>query len=207
MIRNIEALRDKVQFSPRESREKDFHQAFDEQLSLRLSRGFHKELGLSVGEYAETFKHLLEPMWNKPFSIGYPVFVEPRIPVRDQLDLLGVHIDPTVYSLPEDSSATLPYISRVGRASLSDLPPENVISAIRQQSLPEGLSVHLAGILEAIARFDFSSPEYIAGSHSARILCADTFSGRPRLSKPELGVWNKGIRHALVSITERGYHG
>lgn len=207
MIRNIEALSEKLSFPVSALHEKDFNQAFDEQLSLRVSHGFHKELGLTVGEYVESFQHLLNPVLNKPFSVGYPVFVEPRIPIRDQLDLLGVYVDPTAYSLPEDSTVLHPYLSRVRQVYTSDLPPENVEFALRHKSLSSGTSIRLAGLLEALARFDFSLPEYIAGPFDARVLCVDTFSGRPRLSKPEHGVIDGEIRHALVSISERRYHG
>ncbi len=209
MVQLVEALSDKVTPLPTsiELRDQRFHQAFDRQLNMRLSRGFHTELGLSVGEYLESFSHLLGPAWNKPSSVGYPAFVEPRIPVRDQLDMLGVNIDPTVYSVPENSEATVPYLTRVRNMQMSDVPPENVFSAIAQEGEESNQSLHLASLLEALAVFNISSPEYVAGPRNARVLGLDTFSGRPRLFKPEHGVVDKGIKHALVSIAERTYHG
>ncbi len=207
MVQLVETSLDKSAILPYEFRDQNFQKAFDRQLGLRVAHGFHTELGLSIGEYVESFKHLLEPAWDKPSSIGHPAFVEPRIPIKSQLDMLGVQVDPTVYALPEDSESTMPYLTRVRSMQIADVPPEKLTSVIRQEAVSSNQPMHLASLLEALAVFEVSSPEYVAGPRSAQVLCFDTFSGRPRLSKPEHGAWDSGIKRALVSVPERGYHG
>jgi hypothetical protein len=189
-------------------RDAGFNYAFDHQLGIRIRYGFHTALGKSVGEYIESYQHLLlGGKFDSNAHLGRPAFVEPRIPIEEQLDLLGVFRDPSVFALPDDSQSTSPYVTRIRRVSVNNLPPEKVHEEIEQAGRRQRLSVRLASLLEGLALFDIDTPQYVSGPHNSRVLCLDTYAGRPRLSKPETGSWDSGIRSALVTISERRKYG
>lgn len=183
----------------------------ERQVEVLVSSGFGQEVRVSDEEYRVEASDLVNAISDQSIPEGTILsLVEPRIPYRKQLELLGIKLDPAVLSDPkppiEDSlyialqrrfsstgeSSFLGYSLSQMTANLPDnlrpaTPFEGIVNF--QQLLSRGFVVFPGG--------DFSNSQWISFRESGqrRLLCLDTYLGQPRITEvygrsmdPSIGV-------------------
>lgn len=174
----------------------DVNHQFDSQLSQRITLGFHDTVGQSRGEYALSFDAALQDAKEHDFRLGVPVFVEPRIPVREQAALLGIDIAPSVWVLP-DATVKKPYVAWLSIVPNPGIDPIDFafqkFLKLSQERGDEGFVIELATPYEALAaNVDILLHHrfvYLAGKPGVflgqKLLALDTWQGTPRISGPD----------------------
>ncbi len=70
-----------------------------------IAADFPRELKMSNDEYADQAARAF--LLSRPFSDSISTLVEPRINFLRQTQLLGIHVDPSIYNFPITESGTL----------------------------------------------------------------------------------------------------
>jgi len=65
-----------------------------------IKNGFHKELNLTEDQFMDSYNIAKQDLLSNIPSDGMPALVEPRIPFFDQAKLLGLGIDPAIFTTP-----------------------------------------------------------------------------------------------------------
>jgi len=176
----------------------------------RINSGFHKVLGLSTGEYQESFQAAIESSERFEGMSGVPVLVEPRVSIKTQCDLLGVDISPSVFRFPEPKDRD-PYVAFLNILSNPGVPARVFLDSIPSTHESENGMTMLASPQEALAAdLDFLLAHrfvYLQGDATfffgQRLLGLDMYKGKPRIMAPEGREFDEFIG-ALVATRSNG---
>lgn len=126
------------------------------QLNRKMQAGFHRVLGKSAIEYEIDFEDAVMKatrLDQRDINTGTLVLVEPRIPIKTQLELFNINLDSSVSYFPPHEQMWTPYpawvkvIDSPSRATKKDL-IEGLPDNLRPASLFEAINSDLLAVLK-----------------------------------------------------------
>lgn len=154
-------------------------------IGQRIAAGFHTLVGESDDVYRRDYETAAGDLLARPYPNGgaHLSLVEPRIPLKDQIERLGMLVDPSIIKLPHHHRFRQPYGAWIGivRNPMCLFPWELIYSIPTDAELADAYEAAGANI-HGLTRAGFS---FVAGDVEAGAskLCFDTWKGLPRLTK------------------------
>lgn len=159
-------------------------------IGQRIAAGFHTLVGESDDVYRRDYETAVESLLDRPYSNGGArlSLVEPRIPLKDQIERLGLLADPSIIKFPHHHRFRQPYGAWIGIVrNPNSLPPNELLDSLPIDSVPADAYEGAGADLRGLTRSGFS---FVVGNEEARSsrLCFDTWRGLPRLTKVEYNI-------------------
>lgn len=178
------------------------HSLCDKLIELKLDANFHRELGKSEVEYIRDYSCAVDNVLVGGERVGQLVLVEPRIPFARQLELLGIVLDPAVFSRPSSNINLKPYARWVEVLTAADYKGchltdmrmfmDNLPVGMRPASPLEGVNGDFYAILEESfvmmpgGCFDLADGTITGYNSKHSSLCLEEYKGLPRVSQIRL---------------------
>lgn len=169
--------------------------SLEEQLEILLSANYPGEIGKTDAEYAAELRVSIQSAQDISEEGVTLALVDPRVAFERQLKLLGINLDPSVFSKPVQESSR-PYVARLKLIKPDDLSVSGYSLEERVRGLPEGLrpATPYEGLIphkELLDNkfyvmpgglFQISEGLYFGPEYSQRYLGMDRYFGKPRVS-------------------------
>lgn len=154
-------------------------------IGQRIAAGFHTLVGESEDVYRRDYETAVESLLARPYPNGSPrlSLVEPRVPLKEQVERLGALVDLSIVKFPHHHRFRQPYGAWIGIVrNPNSLLPNELLENIPIDSEPADAFEGAGSDLRGLTRSGFS---FVAGDGESvgSRLCFDTWKGLPRLTK------------------------
>ena len=164
-----------------------------DQTELLIRAGYPKELGMSEDEYED--EAAIAVALSDPLKNTIPTLVEQRIDFKRQLDLLGLALDPAVFTFPstQENNLTVSHLFVISRMYGAEggmtLPAiaESLKEPLRPANPFETLPVYESVLKKSNVALIGGSFDRLPGLQTGseeirRMLVLENFLGKPRIS-------------------------
>lgn len=183
--------------------------SLEEQLEILQLANYPGEIGKTGGEYDAEFRTPIQAAQDI-FEEGITLaLVDPRVAFERQLELLGINLDPAVFSKPVQESSRRPYVARL-RLIKPDDPSVTGYSlgdrvrglswGLRPATPYEGLTTHNELLKDKFyvmpgGLLQRNEGLYFGLEYNQRYLAMERYLGKPRVSHV-----SKNTRDFLIGV-------
>lgn len=152
-------------------------------IEQRVSARFHEYLRQSPEEFRESYSMAIkEAQRAVPAGGAILSLVESRIPLKDQFEMIGVEINPTVFRFPDPINSQRPYVAwlkvvDIFRARTARESAERLADSFVPATAYEGAGADMNKLLAS--GFSVIAGDLVSGQSK---LCFDRWFGRPRVT-------------------------